>query len=177
MARDDAVKLAAAQRPAVDWTVVAGRAPAPSAPGTGGDPPAQFFVLRNRPALSRADITSAHAGIDQRGHPDIDLEFTPHGARAFHRLTAVLGQRGAALSGPGLTLNQHLAAVVDGKLVTVVYVDFRRYPFGIPTENEIQITGSFTAPAAQQLAAEIAAPALPAFLELIDSARFTRHGG
>lgn len=141
------------------------------------DPPSQFFVLRNRPALSRMDITDAHAGIDEFGHPDIDLDFTPQGAEAFHRLTTEIDRRGAALSVPGLTLNQHLAAVVDGKLLSVIYVDFHLYPSGIPTMNGIQITGSFTALAAQQLAAEIAASPLPVDLALIDSARFTRHGG
>ena len=40
-----------------------------------------------------------------------------------------------------------------------------------------QLTGGFSPATAQQLAAEIAAPPLPAALERIDSTRFTRHGG
>lgn len=90
-----ALKLAAAQRP------VSGAAPSrgdmPGVPPgrmvvaapVPGDPTGilQFFVLRDQPALSRADIAGVSASIGPRGEPDILLEFTRHGAQAFQALT------------------------------------------------------------------------------------------
>ena len=120
---------------------------------------------------------AAYAATDPLGNPDIALSFTPRGMRRFQRLTAELAQRGAAVSGPDLSLNQHIVAVLDGQLLSVLYVDFRAHPNGISAVNGAQITGGFTPTTAQQLAREIAAPPLPASLERIDSATVTRRTG
>ncbi len=160
----DAVKLAAAQRPA-RAAVVAGE-----------DRDARYYVLRDRAALSRSDITGAYASFDPLGRPEIVLEFTPRGARSFHELTAQIARRGAMLSTPRLAVNQHIAAVLDGKLLSVIFVDFNRYPVGIPSADGTEITGGFSPSASQQLASEIAAPPLPADLQLIGSATIARRG-
>lgn len=158
----DAMKLAAAQRRS-RAEVVAGEHPG-----------ARYYVLRDRAALSRSDLTGAYASFDPLGRPEIVLEFTPRGARAFQALTARISRRGAMLSRPMLTVNQHIAAVLDGKLLSVIYVDFNRYPDGIPSADGTQITG-FSPTTAQQLAAEIAAPPLPADLQLVGSATIARR--
>jgi preprotein translocase subunit SecD len=151
------------------------------APISGVDPDApQYYVLRDRPVLSGADIQFAYASTDPLGNPDIVLDFTPRGTRQFEDLTAALAHRGAAVSRTdraGLPLNQHIAAVLDGRLLTVLYVDFHAHPNGISAQHGADITGGFSPIETQQLAAEIAAPLLPADLQPIASTTFTRHGG
>jgi preprotein translocase subunit SecD len=170
VSRHDAVRLASRQRPRAGAVV---RAWAPIS-GASADAP-QYYVLRDRPALSRADITEAYAESDPLGHPDIVLSFTPQGMRRLHDLTAEVARRGATVSSPSLSLNQHIAAVVDGRLLSVLYVDFRAHPDGISPVDGAQITGGFSPTAAQQIATEIEAPPLPAELELVDSTTFTRR--
>ena len=156
--------------------VVQGKAPSAAAVAGGLDPDARYFVLKDLPAVTRADITHAYANVDPRGDPDINLGFTPRGASAFRRLTAAIARRGAGLSTPQLAFNQHIAVVLDGRLLSVDHVDFHVYPFGIPTAHGVDITGGFSPTTAQQLAAEITAPPQPAALQLIHSATFTRRG-
>jgi hypothetical protein len=168
--RRDAVRLAKRQGPR-GWAVVRAWAPIT---GAGPDAP-QYYVLRDRPALSGADIQFAYADTDPFGDPDIVLDFTPRGTRRFQELTAEVAHRGAALDSPDLP-NQHIAAVLDGRLLSVLYVDSRAHPNGISAEHGAQITGDFSPTAAQQLAAEIAAPPLPADLVPIASTTFTKRG-
>ena len=173
-----AVKLAAAQRP------VAGVRPSqPEVPGVprgwmvvaGEDPGARYFVLRDRPALSRSDITDAFETFDARGRPAIGIRFTPDGGRSFQRLSAEIARRGAALSTPRLALYQHFAAVLDGKLVSVIFVDHHVYPHGIPTPDATDISGDFGSLSGYQLAKRIAAPPLLADLQLIRATTVTRR--
>jgi hypothetical protein len=171
MTRHDAVRLATRQH-SPGWAVV--RAWAPIS-GVGPDGPL-YYVLRDRPELSRADITDAYAETDELGNPDIVLRFTPRGMRRFQRLTAVVAHRGATLRSPDLSTNQHIAVVLDGTLLTVLYVDFRVHPHGISAVEGAEITGGFSPATAWQLAAEISAPPLPADLELVDSTSVTRRG-
>jgi hypothetical protein len=171
MTRRDAIKLAGRQRPR-GWAVVRAWAPIP---GAGPDAP-QYYVLRDRPALSGADIQFAYADTDPLGNPSIVLDLTPRGVRRFQDLTAEVAHRGAALDSPDL-LDQHIAAVLDGHLLSVPFIDSRAHPDGISAEHGAQITGDFSPSTAQQLAAEIAAPPLPATLQEIDSTTFTKRGG
>ena len=53
-------------------------APGRQSAGAGPDAP-QYYVLRDRPALSGADIQFAYADTDPFGNPDIVLDFTPRG--------------------------------------------------------------------------------------------------
>jgi preprotein translocase subunit SecD len=132
-------------------------------------------VLRDRAALSRSDITDAYLNFDARGRPAIGIRFTPHGARAFQTLSAEIARRGAALSTPQLAVNQHLAAVVDGMLVSVIYVDYHVYPHGVPSEEATDISGGFTPLTAYHLAKQIAAEPLPADLQLIRATMVSRR--
>jgi hypothetical protein len=173
-----AMKLAAAQRPVAGagpsqrqvrgvprgWTVLAGE-----------DPSAQYFVLRDREALSRSDITDSYLTVDGSGRTAIGIRFTPHGARALQSLTAEVARRGAMLSTPQLTLNQHFAVALDGKLLSVVFVDHHVYRLGIPADEAIDIAGGFSPATADLLAKEIGAPPLPADLQLIRTRTFSRR--
>jgi hypothetical protein len=184
-----AVKLAAAQRPVAGaspsqrklqgvprgWTVVAGQPPSRAAVIAGADPGARYFVLRDRAALSRSDITDAYLTFDARGRPAIGIRFSPHGARAFQGLSAGVARRGYTLSTPQLSVNQHLAAVVDGQLISVIYVNHHVYPHGIPSLEATDIAGGFTPLTAYHLANQIAAEPLPADLQLIRATTFSRR--
>jgi preprotein translocase subunit SecD len=183
-----ALTLAAAQRPIAGvrpsqptvrgvprgWTVVAGLPPSRAAVLAGADPGARYFVLRDRAALSRSDITDAYLNFDARGRPVIGIRFTPGGARAFQRLTAEIARRGAMLSTPQLAVNQHLAAVVDGKLISVIFVNYHVYRLGIPSDEATDIAGGFTPLTADHLAKKIAAAPLPADLQLIRATTVSR---
>jgi hypothetical protein len=173
-----AMKLAAVQRPIAGarpsqrlvrgvprgWTVLAGE-----------DPSTQYFVLRDREALSRSDITDSYLTVDGSGRPAIGIRFTPHGARALQRLTAEVARRGAMLSTPKLAVNQHFAVVLDGKLLSVVYVNCHFYRLGIPASEATDIGGGFSPTTADQLAKEIGAPPLRADLQLLRATTITRR--
>ena len=171
--RREAVGLASRQGPRGAAVV---RAWAPIAGAGAGAP--QYYVLRDRPALGGADIQFAYASTDAFGSPDIVLDFTPRGTRLFQAVTSELAHRGAAVShGAPLPLNQHIAAVLDGRLLSVLYIDFHAHPNGISADHGAELTGGFSPTSAQQLAAEIAAPPLRADLARIDSKTFTKRGG
>ena len=173
-----AMTLAAAQRPVAGvgpsqrrvrgvprgWTVLAGAGPS-----------AQYFVLRDREALSRSDIADSYLTIDGSGRPAIGIRFTPHGARAFQRLTAEVARRGALLSTRRLAVNQHLAVALDGKLLSVIFVNYHVYRLGIPADDATDIGGGFSPATADLLAKEIGAPPLPADLQLIRATTFSRR--
>jgi len=173
-----AMKLAAAQRPIAGatpsqrhvrgvprgWTVLAGE-----------DPSAQYFVLRDRETLSRSDITDSYLTVHGSGRLAIGIRLTPHGARALQRLTAEVARRGAMLSTPKLAVNQHFAVVLDGKLLSVVYVNYHVYRLGIPGFEATDIGGGFSPATADQLAKEIGAPPLPADLQILRATTITRR--
>jgi hypothetical protein len=173
--RRAAVRLAEAQRPRVEqrggvphgWLVVAGEPPSRAAVVGGADPAARYFVLRDHAALSRSEIRDAYMTFDALGRPAIAIQFTPAGARAFQKLSANVARRGAMLSTPGLAVNQHFAAVLDGKILSVIYLDYHVYPHGIRSGDGTDIAGGFTPVAAYRLAKQIAAEPLPADLKLI----------
>jgi preprotein translocase subunit SecD len=173
-----AMKIAAAQRAIAGvgplqrrargvprgWTVLAGDGPS-----------ARYFVLRDREALSRSDITDSYRTVDGSGRPAIGIRFTPRGARALQRLTAEVARRGAMLSTPQLAVNQHFAVALDGKLLSVVFVNYHVYRLGIPADEATDIGGGFSPTTADLLAKEIGAPPLPADLQLIRATTFSRR--
>jgi hypothetical protein len=185
----NALKLAAAQHPAAGvtlsqptvhgvprgWTVVAGQPPSRADVVAGADPDARYFVLRDHPALTRTAITDAYSTFDAGGRPAIGIRFTPEGARAFQSLSADVARRGAMLSTPGRALNQHLAAVLDGKLLSVIFVNYHVYGLGIPANEATDISGGFTPVAAYRFANEISAEPLPADLQLIRATTVSRR--
>jgi hypothetical protein len=137
-------------------------------------PGGQYFVLRDRPLLTGADITDPHAGTNGTSEPDVAFGLTPRGAQLFRRETAAIARRGAALSSNSLLVRQHFAVVLDGQLLTVAYVDFRKYPHGIPTRNGIAISGGFTFTTAHQIASSLGPPLPRVRFTLLSSTRFTR---
>jgi hypothetical protein len=127
-----------------------------NAPGT-EDPTAGYYVLRGRPALSGTEITDPHQSKDPgTGAADVTFGFTASGAKAFQALTATIARRGARLSRVGDTLDQHFAIVLDNRLISVPFVDYKQYPDGISANSgvnsDISLSGSFTTQAARDIA-------------------------
>ncbi|MFN8151629.1 MAG: hypothetical protein U0R24_10965 [Solirubrobacterales bacterium] len=124
----------------------------------------RYFVLRDDPALSGADITDPVQGIDQATNaPNVSFGFTDEGAAAFQAVTRDIAQRGLE-SGGGEPYS--LAVVVDDEIVSRPIIDPNENPDGIDGSTGAQISGGLTATEAQQLAATLQAGSLPASLQL-----------
>jgi hypothetical protein len=124
----------------------------------------RFYVLRNVPALSGQDITHPRASTDNSGQPDLIFGFTAHGAIAFRALTKLVAERGDRVSTLGQTFNQHFAIALDGRLLSVPYIDFKAYPDGITTKDGADISGRFTTQSARDLATILRYGPLPVTL-------------
>jgi preprotein translocase subunit SecD len=122
-------------------------ATAPSAPG------AKFFVLRGPPALTGTDVTDPRVSNDpSTGVPDVTFGFTAAGRRVFEAMTKEIARRGSEVSGLGQTLNQHFAIVLDDRLISVPFIDYKQYPDGINGDQGADIGGKFITQSARDLA-------------------------
>jgi preprotein translocase subunit SecD len=126
-----------------------------------------WFALGGAPALTDADIAGAESMVIQAtDHPIVVVELTPRGQDAFADLTRELAHRGANLAEPGsgLEASQHLAIVIDGRIVAVPFIDFRVAPDGIDGADGAQISGNLTEETARQMASIIDSGPLPGAL-------------
>jgi SecD/SecF fusion protein len=122
------------------------------------DAAARFYILRDRVALSGADIEDPQQGFNQNNAPDVEFRFTDDGKTAFHDVTRMIAQRGTYLRLPGVdprTVLQHFAVVLDGRLISVASIDPQQLPDGIDGENGAVVEGGFTIQSAQDLARRI----------------------
>lgn len=129
-----------------------------------------WFALAGKPALTNADISSARAAEDPaQGSPVVALDLTAAGRQAFRTLTRELARRGAdqALPGDPLQSAQHLAFVLDGRILSTPYVNFHEAPDGIDGADGTQISGPTTAQHARLTAALLTAGPLTGTLELV----------
>ncbi|HMA26548.1 MAG TPA: hypothetical protein VKO62_02850, partial [Solirubrobacterales bacterium] len=55
---------------------------------------AQWFVIRDRPALAGTDITDPKPNFDQFNQPDVTFNFTDKGRQEFSDVTKAIAQRG-----------------------------------------------------------------------------------
>jgi preprotein translocase subunit SecD len=128
-----------------------------------------WFALDGKPALTNADIERARGDVFDvpTGDPIVALELTPDGQKAFTELTRRVAERGAANATPGGGVGdaQHIAIVVDGRIVSVPYIDFRQAPEGIEGGAGVQLGGDLTPETARRLAALLSAGPLAATLE------------
>jgi len=160
-ARAVARRIAARHRGAA---VVVQAEPAPRvAPG--------FFALAAHVALRGTDLRHARQARDAiTGKSDVAFAFTRAGARRWRTLTRTIARRGQALIRPGessLVVAQHFAIVLDGRLLSVPFLDPQFNPDGVDAADGSQISGAFTATRARGLAAVIASGPLPAALHLL----------
>lgn len=110
-----------------------------------------WFVLRDRPALTGADIQNPDQTVDpQTKEPGVIFDFSARGRRRFSEVTRAIADRGAAL-GP----DQHFAIARDEQILSVPFIDHRENPGGIDGDNGSQISGGFTVASARALAAQL----------------------
>jgi SecD/SecF fusion protein len=112
-------------------------------------------------ALDASDVTSADVGTDQSGQIAVNITFNDTGATEWSKLTTAayaFTQQNTAAPPP----QAQLAIFLDNSIITAPVVQG-------PSSNNTQITGGFTSAAAQQLASEISAGALPAEIGTVQS--------
>jgi preprotein translocase subunit SecD len=127
-----------------------------------------WFALGGEPALTNADIAGAEPTVDQAmQEPVVVVELTADGQAAFRELTRELARHGEARAAAGvddLEAMQHLAIVIDDRIVNVPFIDFRVVPNGIDGAEGAQIMGGLTPETARQTAAIVSTGPLPAAL-------------
>ncbi|HEV7750155.1 MAG TPA: hypothetical protein VGO71_01375 [Baekduia sp.] len=128
----------------------------------------QWYVLRDRPALIGRDVTDPQRSVDHAtGAPIVTAKFTPAGQRTWQSLTRRIARRGAGQLRPGEpapTVAQHVAVVLDNRLLTVPFIDFQRNPDGLDARRGVEIAGGFTVAGARTLVALLQSGVLPARL-------------
>jgi SecD/SecF fusion protein len=135
-----------------------------------GSSDTEYYVLRDRPALTGSEITNPEASTDSGGQPDVQFGFNSAGAKAFQDTTAAIAHRGATVSLGSTSYQQHFATALDNQILTVPSIDYKQYPDGIVNTGGsagAEISGSFTSSTASQLANELRLGALPVNLKRI----------
>jgi SecD/SecF fusion protein len=141
----------------------------------------QFFVMRDRPALSGDEIEDPKPGSDPTtNQPNVAFDFTDSGREAFATVTQEIANRGKndcfAATGdvctdvPPELVDQFagtFAIVLDQKIESRPIIDWVENPTGIDGRTGAQISGSFTPQEANDLAEILRIGALPVDLTLI----------
>jgi SecD/SecF fusion protein len=153
-------------------TVLVQAHPVENADGKIANPsPNSWYVLNDNPVLNGQDVTNPAQGNDEStGQPDVTFGFTSHGKGIFERVTKEIAHRGQETQLPGVSEQvamQHFAVALDGQLITVPSIDYKKYPEGIDASTGSEISGGFTITSAQNLANELQSGALPVKLVLI----------
>jgi preprotein translocase subunit SecD len=129
-----------------------------------------WFALGGEAPLTNADVASARAGEDPvLGGPIVALALTPAGQEAFTTLTRELAHRGADQARPGdpLQTSQHLALVLDDRIVSTPFINWRDAPDGIDGAAGAHMSGIPTAKQARLTAALLSTEPLPGTLQLV----------
>jgi SecD/SecF fusion protein len=146
------------------------------APDNPNDPTAEWFVIRDRPALSGTDITDPKPNFDQFNQPIVTFNFTDTGQGEFSDVTKTIAQRGLQNAPPGVAGNVdlasqysgHFAIVLDQQIKSRPIINFVENPSGIDGRNGAEING-LTQDESQNLAKILQFGALPVDLTQISS--------
>jgi SecD/SecF fusion protein len=141
-----------------------------------------WFVLKDDVALRGKEIKNPEQQFDNGpggdNAPNVTFEFTDAGRKKWQKVTREIADRGSRSVGvilPGQTAadaNQHFAIVLDDELISVPYIDWKRFAGeGIDGRTGSQISGGFTIQSAQDLANLLKTGALPLKLDLIASSQ------
>jgi SecD/SecF fusion protein len=140
--------------------------------------PNTYYVLNDNPALRGTDVKDPQQSFDNgaggTGQPIVTFNFSDRGRSIWQKVTREIAQRGESQQLPGTPAQavfQHFAIVLDGKLISVPYIDFKANPDGIEASNGSQIEGGFTIDSAQTLANLLRSGALPIKLALISQSQ------
>jgi hypothetical protein len=134
-----------------------------------------WFALKDRAALTNADVVRPKQGLDEFGQPNITFGFTSKGRAAFERVTRAIAKRGqASTKGPvsaaaAEAFSGHFALVFDGEVKTRPIIDFVYNPNGIDGRTGAQISGGFASTQeARDLATILREDPLPIELALVE---------
>lgn len=129
----------------------------------------QWYVVEDSPALSAADIQAATSATDRKSKEGIvRVQFNARGQAAFAELTRTLAHRGRAAqrtASSKQTAHQHLAIVIDDKIVAIPYIDAQPAPDGLDAATPPLIQGRLSRDDAARLAAILNSGPLPAALD------------
>ena len=134
-----------------------------------------WWVIKDNPVLGGTDIKNPEQNFEDGsgGPPNVTMEFSDKGRKAFAQTTREIAQRGAdnaAVNG-GLQnpegASHKFAIRLDNELISTPYINFRQNPDGIDGSQGAEISGGFTISSAQDLARLLKTGALPLRLELI----------
>jgi SecD/SecF fusion protein len=152
------------------WVVLQAANPTPTDTIKATSPNAEFFVLKDQPALNGTQISNPTASTST-AQPDVQFGFSHGGGQAFQDVTETIAHRGQQVSIGSNHLFQHFAAALDGQLLSVPQIDFTKYPDGIVNTGSstagASITGAFTTQSAKDLATQLRLGTLPVRLSLI----------
>jgi SecD/SecF fusion protein len=131
----------------------------------------QFYVIKDNPELKGTDLKNPEQAFDPTtNEPIVTFQFTGKGRDAFQRVTKRLAERGQTKQIPGQPVEnsfQTFAIVLDRKVVSRPFIDYRENPNGIDGRTGAQISGGFTTQSAQDLADVLKTGALPITLKPI----------
>ena len=123
-----------------------------------GGAPNQWFAIGGDPWMTSACIDRANPATDQtNGEPIVAIDLNAEGRQAFADLTRQVAHRGADRGS-----NQHLAILIDDRVVSTPFIDYRQAPDGLSGAAGLQIQGGLTEQTANQLAAVLDSGPLPA---------------
>ena len=146
------------------------------APDNPNDPGAEWFVIKDRPALSGTDIKDPKPSFDQFDQPTVTFNFTDKGRQEFADTTRAIAQRGLQNAPPGVAGNSqaadaysgHFAIVLDQQIKSRPIINFVDNPDGIDGSGGAEING-LTASESNDLAQILQIGALPVDLTQISS--------
>jgi SecD/SecF fusion protein len=137
-----------------------------------------WYALKDRPALTAADIVDPDQEFDVFGQPNVSFGFTPKGRAAFEELTRRVAFRGrAGTLGPVTAAeaearSHHIAILFENKVMVRPIINFFENPKGIDGRTGAQIAGGFsTIQEAQDLATILRTGSLPVDLMLVRQRR------
>jgi SecD/SecF fusion protein len=148
----------------------------PPADTVAGNNAAQWFVIKDRPALSGSDITNPKQNFDPNTQePNVTFDFTDKGRQEFSDVTKAIAQRGLQSAPPGVSGNSQAASQFSGKFAIILdraiksrpIVNFVDNPNGIDGRTGAEISGIGDLTEAQDLAQILQIGALPIDLHLI----------
>src|SRR4051812_21352023 len=120
-------------------------------------------------------LSGTRADYGQNGLPVVLLQFNNHGSNQFEKITKSEAEAGqtaydlAGRSGDYLNYTKHFAIVLDQKLQSTPYIDFKNTPNGIPGPNaEIDLGQGGSIGEAKDLALVLQTGALPVTFHQIE---------
>jgi preprotein translocase subunit SecD len=116
----------------------------------------RWYAFVRRPEVLGSQILRSTIRVERdpnTGSPIVVFRFTPGGQQAFHSVTGLIANRGRRAHRP-----EHVAFVLEDRVLAAPFVDYRRNPNGLVGGNGVQIAAR-TRARAERIAARLRAAA------------------